>query len=87
MQLKHKVGAVALTLMIAPLAACGGGDDGGGGGSNSAFEEHLEDRRGRKLRPLLERGRTGDRLLLRDQRAPCQKEGSEHEDQRVAGAT
>jgi multiple sugar transport system substrate-binding protein len=44
MQLKHKVGAVALTLMIAPLAACGGGDDGGGGGSNSAFKEHLEDR-------------------------------------------
>lgn len=44
MQLKHKVGAVALTLMIAPLAACGGGDDGGGGSSNSAFDEHLTDR-------------------------------------------
>ena len=43
MQLKHKVGAVALTLMVTPLAACGGSSD-SGGGSNSAFKEHLSDR-------------------------------------------
>lgn len=46
MQLKHMVGAFALTLMAAPLAACGGGggEGGGGGGSNDAFKEHLSDR-------------------------------------------
>ena len=43
MQLKHKVGAVALALMVTPLAACGGSSD-SGGGSNSAFNEHLSDR-------------------------------------------
>ena len=42
MQLKHKVGAVALTLMVTPLAACGGSDS--GGGSNDAFKQHLSDR-------------------------------------------
>lgn len=44
MQLKHMVGAFALTLMAAPLAACGGDNGGGGGGGGGAFEEHLTDR-------------------------------------------
>lgn len=43
MQLKHKVGVVALALMAAPLAACGGSDS-ASAGQNSAFQDHLKDR-------------------------------------------
>jgi len=44
MQLKHKVGVVALALMAAPLAACGGSSDSASGAQNSAFQDHLKDR-------------------------------------------